>query len=133
MTVADNRKLVNCNSIMKKSLLLLFILPLLSFAQHIFHFNDSIPVIKYGDTLKNPWAGGINYAEWSEIDLNQDGKMDLFMFDRSNNRIITLINDGSPGPQAFHDESAKYAPMFPPLNGWAVLYDYNCDGLPDLF
>jgi len=120
---------------MKKLFFLLISFSSVSFAQqNLFHFNDAIPVTRYGNTLKMPWAGGIDYPQFSEIDLNQDGKMDLFMFDRDNNRIIILINDGSIGPQAFHDSSAKYAPMFPTgMQGWASLYDYNCDGLPDLF
>src|SRR5688572_13778934 len=101
---------------MKKTLLFLLFLPLFSFGQQAFYFNDNVAVSKYGNILKSPWSGGINYPEWSEIDLNMDGKMDLFMFERSSNRVLTLINDGSAGPQAFHDSSAKYAPMFPPLN-----------------
>jgi hypothetical protein len=121
---------------MKKIVLLFLLVSSISVAQqNQFHFNNTIPVYRYGDTLKMPWAGGINFPQWSEIDLNQDGKPDLFMFDRDNGRIITLINDGSHSPNAFlHDSSLKYAPMFPAnMQGWATLYDYNCDGLPDLF
>jgi len=120
---------------MKKIVLLFLVISSVSFAQYNpFHFSSSIPVSRYGNTLQMPWAGGLNYPQWSEIDLNRDSLPDLFMFDRSNGRIITLINDGSAGTQAFHDESAIYAPMFPKgMTGWATLYDYNCDGLPDLF
>jgi len=120
---------------MKNVLFLFLIITSVSFAQtNSFHFNPAIPVSRYGHTLPLAWVGGIDYPQWSEIDLNQDRKPDLFMFDRSNNRIITLINDGIAGVPSFHDESAKYAPMFPTnIKGWATLYDYNCDGLPDLF
>jgi hypothetical protein len=120
---------------MKKLLPLILFISSFCFSQtNPFHFAPAIPVTRYGNNLPMAWAGGINYPQWSEIDLNQDGHPDLFMFDRSNNRIVTLINDGIAGVPSFHDESAKYAPMFPTgMQGWATLYDYNCDGLPDLF
>src|SRR4051812_25929207 len=92
---------------MKKILLLLFIS--LFFreaelkAQAIgFHRVDTIPVIVNNVPLNNPWAGGINFPLFSEIDLNGDGIHDLFLFDRSNSRISTFINDGTPGVKAWH-------------------------------
>ena len=62
------------------------------FAQINFERNNSIVVLKTnGDTLKNPWAGGFNSVQFSEIDLNLDGIKDLFVFDRTGNRISTFI------------------------------------------
>ena len=58
---------------------------------------DSIPVVVNNITLNNAWAGGINFPLFSEIDLNGDGIHDLFLYDRSNARISTFINDGSAG------------------------------------
>ena len=117
---------------MKKVLFLLAVLPFFSEAQLAFRFNDSIPVTQYGNTLANAWTGGINYAEWSAIDINNDGFKDLFMFDRSNNRAMIMINNGASNPSAFHyDDSFKT--HFPRFNGWALLYDYNFDSYPDLF
>src|SRR5690349_1305046 len=98
----------------------------------VFNRVDSIPVVINSTTLNNAWAGGINFPLFSEIDLNGDGIHDLFIYDRVNNRVSTFINDGSPGTNAW-----KYAPEyrshFPPINKWALLYDYNCDGKADLF
>lgn len=97
-----------------------------------FNLVDTIPVVVNGTTLNNPWAGGINFPLFSEIDLNGDGIHDLFMFDRTNQRISTFINDGTAGVNAWH-YAPEYVSKFPPLNQWAFLYDYNCDGKADLF
>jgi hypothetical protein len=124
---------------MKKIFLLLAVIPGFSNAQLAFRFNDSIPVTQYGNTLVNAWAGGINYPQWGEIDVNNDGLNDLFMFDRSNNRVLTLINNGNPNPSAFRYVDA-FKTHYPKLGGWitlnsawAAVYDYNFDGYPDLF
>ncbi|MCX6291448.1 MAG: FG-GAP-like repeat-containing protein [Bacteroidetes bacterium] len=97
-----------------------------------FNFTDSIPVVVNSDTLHNAWAGGINTPLISEIDLNGDGIHDLFVYDRSNSRILPFLNDGSPGIFAWH-YAPEYITKFPPIIKWAVLYDYNCDGKADFF
>ena len=51
-------------------------------AQTNFIRKDSIPVFVNSQQLNFPWTGGINYGQFSPIDLNQDGIMDLFVFDR---------------------------------------------------
>ena len=61
-------------------------------AQSGFTLNTSIPVNQNGP-LDLAWAGGINFPVFSEIDLNNDNTADLFVFDRSNNRILTFINN----------------------------------------
>ena len=75
---------------MKKTFLLLAMLPVLSHAQTDYRLNDTIPVTEYGNTLSMPWTGGINYPQWGEVDINNDGLKDLFMFDRSNNKVMVL-------------------------------------------
>ncbi len=122
---------------MKNILLLLLCIILINIkkvdAQPIvFNRVDSIPVVVGGVTLNNPWAGGINFPLFSEIDLNGDGIHDLFLFDRVNNRISTFVNDGTAGTNAWHYD-AQYISRFPTINKWALLYDYNCDGKADLF
>lgn len=95
--------------------------------------SDAIPVYENADTLKSPWVGGHNYVQVSEIDINQDGIKDLFVFDRTGNKITTYINKGIPNTVDYVDSSFKYAWRFPHLEGWALLRDYNCDGKPDIF
>ena len=44
-----------------------------SYAQFQFIYNDSLPIIKLGNTLKYPWAGGLNFSQFSELDFDYDG------------------------------------------------------------
>ena len=97
-----------------------------------FAIADSIPVVDAGHQLLYPWAGGINFPKFSEIDLNADGLIDLFAFDMSNNRVLTFVNTGTGGIDSYR-YAPEYADQFPEMRGWAILYDYNCDGKPDLF
>lgn len=119
----------------KFGILVLFLLStVLAFTQINFTRFDSIVVLKQnGDTLKHAWTGGFNVPQFSEIDLNNDGIMDLFVFDRSINRISTFINEGTPNQISYH-LAPQYVTQFPAdLHDWVLLRDYNCDGLMDIF
>ncbi len=100
-------------------------------AQLGFTRNLNIPVTDT-DPMELAWAGGINFPLFSEIDLNDDGRNDLFVFDRSNGRILTFLNNGGIGTNCWV-YAPQYEEHFPDINGWAFLYDYNCDNKPDLF
>ncbi len=102
-------------------------------AQVNFFRNDNVVVLKSnGDTLKNPWAGGFNYVQFSEIDLNLDGIKDLFVFDKQDNRIVPFINNGVAN-QVSYTHAPEYIQDFPDLHDWVLLRDYNCDGKMDIF
>ncbi|HEU4719052.1 MAG TPA: FG-GAP-like repeat-containing protein, partial [Bacteroidia bacterium] len=102
-------------------------------AQSIAGFSrvDSIAVYD-GGQLRNPWSGGHNYCQLSEIDLNGDGIKDLFVFDRSGNKITTYINLGTPN-QVDYVLAPEYVSRFPLMHDWCLLRDYNCDGKEDIF
>lgn len=89
------------------------------------------PVSQYGVTLVSPFAGGLNDPQFSATDLNHDGLKDLFIFDRTGNKVLTFINTGSPGVSSYV-YWPEYESIFPPMKDWAVLLDYNCDGLEDI-
>ena len=95
--------------------------------------TDSIPVKVNGNWLKNPWVGGHNYVQLSDIDINFDGIKDLFVFDRTGHKITTYINGASPNTIDYYDSTAKYGALFPHLENWVLIRDYNCDGKPDIF
>jgi hypothetical protein len=92
-----------------------------------------IPVEVDGKNLAFPFTGGLNNPQPNEVDLNDDGILDLFIFDRSGNVGLTFINEGTPG-QADYRYDPSYTKQFPELiNNWVILRDFNEDGVMDLF
>ena len=86
---------------MKTKLFLLLLLTMFlkhqANAQLYFNRTDTVDVqLINGTPLKNAWAGGLNFLQVSDIDLNYDGVMDLFVFDRTGNKVSTFINSGTP-------------------------------------
>lgn len=84
------------------------------------------------NNLKNPWGGGMNSCQFSQVDLNQDGINDLVIFDRNSNRVLTFINNGTPG-SVDYIYAPDYTNKFPPIHDWVSFVDYNGDGLEDIF
>jgi len=103
-----------------------------SLAQLTFEWSNEIPVIKNGEPLNNSWSGGINAAQVSALDVNLDGLDDIFVFDRSGNKIMIFLNNGSNDPNTF-EYTFEYNHLFPFVRNWVLLRDYNCDGKYDIF
>lgn len=101
-------------------------------AQLSFNRIDSITVIANNQQLPFAWAGGMNFCQFSEIDLNQDGLMDLFSFDRTGNKVLTWTNNGTPNVSDYKF-APEYISRFPLIHDWVLLRDYNCDGKMDIF
>ncbi len=103
-------------------------------AQADLQFDGSIPVSRQGANLVMPWAGGINYTQVGQLDLDLDGLKDLFFFDRTGNKITTLLNTGGTGTGAY-TLSRAFDTIYPfsELHDWVLLRDYNCDGKEDIF
>jgi hypothetical protein len=94
---------------------------------------DSVPVQINSQTIKFPWAGGLNNAQIYRIDLNGDGLKDLFTFDKTSTKCRTYINTGGSGIYQFV-YAPQYETRFPTqLSTWVELFDFNCDGKEDLF
>ncbi len=92
---------------------------------------DSVTVSAVGGVqLDYPWVGGINAAQFSTIHLNNDTIEDLFIFDRTGNKILTFVNSGIGSGYVYAPE---YERQFPTLQSWVLLRDYNCDGKKDIF
>lgn len=112
------------------SIFLCFTLSSSLFAQFGFERVDTINVIN-GSSLDLAWTGGLDYPQYSNIDLNWDGIEDLFVFDKSCNKVLTFIHTGGVGANYIYDPS--YEDLFPEMTDWCLLVDYNCDGLKDIY
>ena len=124
------------NSVISKYFSAICLLLLVSFtveAQLTLVRYDNIPVTVSGNTLDNPWAGGFNAPQFSQIDLDGDGVKDLFVFERDYNGVVkTFINNGTSGVVDY-EYAPQYRAAFPKMRNWALLADYNCDGKEDIF
>jgi hypothetical protein len=89
-------------------------------------------VIENGKTLRNPFVGGLNAPQLSDVDLNKDGIKDLFIFDRVGNVVLTFINKGKAG-SVDYDYAPQYEASFPKMMNWVLLRDYDNDGAMDIF
>jgi hypothetical protein len=101
-----------------------------------FEYRAAAKVVEGTDTLANAWAGGLNTPQFSHIDLDNDGRPDLFAFDHESSRVYTFLNVAAPGTAAGRrwQYAPQYESVFPDsLRNWVLLRDYDCDGRPDLF
>ncbi|RZL07801.1 MAG: VCBS repeat-containing protein, partial [Hymenobacter sp.] len=124
--------------------LLLLVLPLLGAAGQAraqaaggsFGFEESsvAKVVQGTDTLAHTWAGGLNAPQFSSIDLNYDGRLDLYAFDRQTKRSYTFLNVAATGGGRRWQYAPVYENAFPTdLESWVALRDYDCDEKVDIF
>jgi hypothetical protein len=115
---------------MRVLVLFLLFLPGVASAQFRYQLDHSIPVTgESGSPIKFPWGGGLNSVQVNIMDLNEDGKEDLIIFDRMGDLILTFVQD---------EDEYRYAPeyeiLFPEgITNWLLLRDFNGDGHKDIF
>lgn len=102
------------------------------FSQQKFYQAQDLIVKKNNKIMLNPWAGGVNVPQLSPIDLNNDGILDLVIFDKNGDQINCFINKGTHGVVDYHYDPS-YNSKFPNVKDWLLLRDYNCDGKNDIF
>lgn len=98
-----------------------------------FKFNQDINVSNGKGILKNPWAGGLNAAQFSQIDLNGDGIEDVLAFDRTNQKVFTYINKSIIGGAIALAYDPMYEKNFPLIENWLIVCDFDGDRRKDLF
>ncbi len=120
---------------MKKILILTFMLAAQLVQAQKFEFYPSSFIRFLGennDTLYNALTGGLNNPMFSNIDLNGDGRQDLFVFDRRDSKILTFLS-----VKTRDSVRLQYAPQyehaFPKMQHWVILKDFNGDGKADIF
>ena len=104
----------------------------IAFTSHAQKSNDIGVRDMNNNVLKFAWAGGLNAPQFFDIDLDGDTILDLFVFDREGNRVLTFLNGGTQNTVDY-----TYAPQFesrfPAMVHWVILADYNGDGKKDIF
>ncbi|MBM3186986.1 MAG: VCBS repeat-containing protein, partial [Bacteroidetes bacterium] len=118
-----------------KRIIVVFVIALSTkiFGQFQFNYSDSIVVLKNGNALQNPWAGGLNYAQVSDIDFDFDGDLDLLVFDRSADQI-RLFENKQEGTAHYYKFKPDGNLLFPnDIRYRLTAIDYNQDGKNDLF
>lgn len=105
----------------------------LSFSSRAQYYpNYSVPVFNGSKQLQHAWVGGLNNPQFSSADLNNDGVEDLVIFDRTGNKFLTFLNCNQADSVCY-----TYAPRFelnfPQITDWALLLDFNGDGIADIF
>jgi lipopolysaccharide export LptBFGC system permease protein LptF len=92
----------------------------------------NIPFIKDGKELILSQTGGLSAPQFMHIDLDRDGKKDLFIFDRNGNVPMAFINKGGVNEVKYvYDQ--KYIAHFPEIRIWCSAVDFDGDGVEDLF
>lgn len=117
---------------MKKLILLSVLIPLFQTLPAQIFERLEVPVTMNGTELPNPWAGGLNAPQWSAVDLNNDGKPDLYAFDRNGNIHLTFLNVSEAGETKYLF-APEYTANFPYCTNFVLLRDYNQDGAMDIF
>ncbi len=84
-----------------------------------------------GNNLDFPFIGGLNKPQFSNVDLDNDGQLDLFVFDRVGQRKLTFLHSGLAG-SVDYSHAPEYEDNFPVIKDWGVCLDFNCDGIRDL-
>jgi len=130
---AGMKKILYFYSAMKKTFLLfLFLLSILPSAQSPWVLKEDSGLFRFLDpeeqVLSIAACGGIGAPQYSYGDLDHDGIDDLFLFDRTDDHSIALLKKDNG---YIYDENRLI--HFPSLQGWALLRDYNCDGILDIY
>ena len=84
------------------------------------------------DKLDFALVGGLIAPQFSEVDLDNDGTEDLYIFDKAGNVSLTFLNQGAAN-QVDYVYAPQYERFFPALSDWVLLRDYNGDGVKDIF
>ena len=121
--------------VLKKNIIfLLLVFSTSLFCQNNFYRDTTVALIENNLKLKNAWAGGINSAQFHEIDLDLDGSKDLIVFDKTGNKLLPFLNKN--GEFLFAPDYRSSFPLHQDgkkLHDWVIFADYNCDGKNDIY
>ena len=108
------------------------------YSQYILDFKPyntqkaAIEVTENGKKLANPFAGGLDAAQFASCDIDLDGKKDIVVHDKEGAILSCFINEGGYNEIKYRYD-IRYVNKFPPIGEWLLMADFNGDGKEDLF
>jgi hypothetical protein len=118
---------------MYKILIINYLLAILAIplSAQMLKYQD-VPISRAGANLSLATAGGTEAPQYSPIDLDNDGKEDLLLYDRAANVALTFLNTGASG-EIKYEFAPDFMSRFPQgSSNFMLARDYNCDGISDL-
>lgn len=110
-------------------LILLLLFSFNSFSQWEYQSFDDIPLSGQDAEKLFPWAGGLNGVQYSQVDLDSDGQLDIVAFDRSSGRKMCFLRRGNG-----YEYSLVYEAYLPQqITNFLIMKDYDQDGKNDIF
>lgn len=111
-------------------ILFLLLLPVFVSAQSFDFVREYPEVTAAGTPLSLAWLGGLNTPQTQVLDLDGDGREDVYFFDKAGSKHLAL--------QRQPDGRLRVAPElvahFPAdIEEWIALRDFDQDGTPDIF
>ncbi len=85
-----------------------------------------------GDVYTLALSGGLNQPQFSNLDFNNDGKQDLFVFDKEGNKVLVFVSQ-TTGNTISYKYAPEYEGSFPLGEDFMRLADYDNDGKPDVW
>lgn len=119
---------------MKKLILLSIIwcFALSAYAQLFEISNDPVFRKANGELYSLALAGGLNAPMFSNLDFNNDGKQDLFVFDKEGKKVLVFISQTTNNTIKYR-YAPEYEEFFPKATEFMRLADYDDDGKSDLW
>jgi hypothetical protein len=91
------------------------------------------PAVRVGNRLLlHPWAGGMACPQFHSLDLDGDGIEERLVFERVDQSLMIYQRSGT-GPAYTWLPAPRFLPLFPRLDSWVELGDFDGDGHKDLF
>lgn len=119
---------------MKKEILLSIIwcFALSTSAQLFEMSNDPVFRKADGQMYTLALAGGLNQPQFSNIDFNNDGRQDLFVFDKTGSKTLAFVSQ-TVGNSIQYRYAPEYEGFFPKGSEFMRLADFDDDGKPDVW
>ena len=92
------------------------------------------PIVKdqNGEVMNLAFSGGLNQPQFSNVDINGDGSLDLLIFDRSGSKHLIFVSE-KMGSEVTYKYAPEYEEFIPESNTLTLTRDFDADGDMDLF